>query len=216
MKNTCYFCGEPATSEEHVPPRAIFPKPKDSPDGKDYRRNLLKVPSCDEHNSAKSKDDEYLLYVLALCLPSNEVGQNQFLTKVQRAAQRKPALLQSLMLEFENVQIHDTENDTWEKSIAIRPNEERLVNQFTHISKAIYYVETGERWPGTVSVLIEFLLSLTNVDRNARLEEVVRLTTEFLAKASHEGDNKEVFSYQFVENNGRAMLRLHFYGNSRV
>jgi len=212
----CYYCDEPATSDEHVPPKALFPKPKDSPGGKEYRRNLLTVPSCDVHNTAKSKDDEYLLYVLALCWPSNEVGQNQFLTKVQRAAKRKPALLNALTLEYQHVRIHDTEKDTWEQSIAIRPDEKRLLDQFTHISKAIYFLETGQHWPGSVSVLIEFLLSLDDVERNARLEGVVRVTEEYLVNVSHKGDNKEVFSYQFVENDGRAMLRLHFYGDNKV
>ena len=53
----CYYCGEPAMSEEHVPPKCLFPEQKDT--GKDYRKNLITVPSCDKHNAGKSCDDEF-------------------------------------------------------------------------------------------------------------------------------------------------------------
>lgn len=60
----CYMCVSPATSREHVPPLCLFPESKDV-GGKDYRRNLITVPSCDEHNSKKESDDEFLMVSLA-------------------------------------------------------------------------------------------------------------------------------------------------------
>lgn len=35
---TCYMCDAPATSEEHVPPKCLFPERKDLPQGMDLRR----------------------------------------------------------------------------------------------------------------------------------------------------------------------------------
>lgn len=99
MNNICYHCGQIATSDEHCPPKTLFPKLKDSPDGQDYRKNLLTVRSCDTHNTEKSKEDEYLLYVLVMCLPSNEVAKNQYLTKVKRAIDRRPKLLERLLFK---------------------------------------------------------------------------------------------------------------------
>lgn len=216
MTGICYYCGKAASSDEHVPPKAIFPKPKDSPDGRDYRKDLITVRSCAEHNSAKSRDDEYLLYVLAMCLPSNELAKHQFLTKVQRAIQRKPALLQALLIEIREVTLHDTVNNTWHRSIAIQPDEKRLINLFTHIAKAIYLIEKSEIWLGKVSVLIEFILSMTDIEQNERQAEVARTANGMLAHVPHKGANPEVFSYQFVEVDGLAMVRLHFYGNSKA
>ena len=60
---TCYMCDASATGREHVPPRCLFPEAKDIP-GKDFRKKLITVPSCDAHNFAKSKDDEYLMTIL--------------------------------------------------------------------------------------------------------------------------------------------------------
>lgn len=54
-KKKCYFCGKTSTSNEHVPPRNLFPK------GQKYRYNLITVPSCDEHNSDKSDLDNRML-----------------------------------------------------------------------------------------------------------------------------------------------------------
>jgi hypothetical protein len=53
-KPTCYMCDRDASSREHVPPAAFFPEQKESPDGKDYRRNLITVPSCSKHNYEKT------------------------------------------------------------------------------------------------------------------------------------------------------------------
>jgi len=73
MAETCYMCSGKATGKEHAPPRCVFPEKKDSSPGVDYRRNLIRVPSCDAHNTAKSQDDEYLAFVLATHFANNAV-----------------------------------------------------------------------------------------------------------------------------------------------
>lgn len=73
----CYFCGNPDVSDEHVPPQCFFP---------DDRRNaLISVRSCDEHNSNKSKDDEYFRGVF---LSSNLVDGNPDVVSQRQAHQR--------------------------------------------------------------------------------------------------------------------------------
>jgi len=91
IMSTCYMCNQEATSVEHAPPICVFPAKKDLPSQKDYRKNLITVPSCATHNAATSNDDEYLLYVLSSSITSSDVGLNQFLTKVKRSAERRRA-----------------------------------------------------------------------------------------------------------------------------
>jgi len=55
----CYYCGAPATSKEHVPPRGFFPKGSD----------LITVPSCEIHNNDKSHIDETMRVFLMGCSP---------------------------------------------------------------------------------------------------------------------------------------------------
>lgn len=73
---SCYFCNLPGTTDEHVPPRAIFPAQKDFP-GENHRLDLITVPSCTEHNSGKSDDDEFLLVSLAGIIGNNSIGYRQ-------------------------------------------------------------------------------------------------------------------------------------------
>ena len=216
MNDYCYYCGQPATSNEHVPPKTIFPKPKDSPDGRDYRQNLLTVRSCDIHNTEKSKEDEYLLYVLAMSLPANDVARSQFLTKVRRAIERRPRLIERLLLKTEEVIVHDTVSNEWHKTLAIQPEKHRLVAIFTCIAKALYFYEKRCVWPGNVSVLIEFMLSFHDLSQNERQRLLEQQLNSALSNVPHKGENPDVFSYQFVEADGKSFVRLYFYGNSRV
>ena len=45
----CYACEEKPTGVEHAPPRLFFPE------GGEYRKDLITVPSCDLHNAEKSR-----------------------------------------------------------------------------------------------------------------------------------------------------------------
>ena len=53
--NNCVYCGEIATTKDHVPPKNLFQKP---------RPKLIKVPSCSSCNNYPSKDDEYFRNIL--------------------------------------------------------------------------------------------------------------------------------------------------------
>ncbi|MDC5072991.1 hypothetical protein NRA08_18095, partial [Acinetobacter baumannii] len=73
LTNTCYMCDAEATTVEHVPPKCIFPESKDLSSADkllDFRKQLITVPSCDDHNGKKSKDDEYLFCMLAISILS--------------------------------------------------------------------------------------------------------------------------------------------------
>lgn len=216
MNDRCYYCGCEATTKEHVPPRAIFPKQKDLPGGRDYRKELIKVPSCEKHNTEKSRDDEYLLYVLVMNLPSNYLAKSQFLTKVRRAIERRPKLLERLLLKTQEVVVHDTVNDAWYKTMAIQPEERRLVGIFTCIAKALYFHEKTCLWPGNVSVLSEFMLSFKDIEQNERQSLMVQQLNTVLSDVPFKGENPDIFSYQFVEVEGKCFVRLHFYGGTRV
>lgn len=216
MNDRCYYCGCEATTAEHAPPRAIFPKLKDSPYSRDYRKGLITVPSCETHNTEKSQEDEYLLYVLAMSLPSNELAKSQFLTKIRRAIERRPKLLERLLLKTQEVVVHDTVNDAWYKTIAIQPDERRLVGIFTCIAKALYFHEKTYPWLGQVSVLCEFMLSFMDIEQNERQRLMEQQLNAALNDVPFKGENPDVFSYQFVEVEGKNFIRLHFYGSTRV
>src|SRR4051812_45143873 len=54
----CVYCGQLATTGDHIPPASLFASPRPN--------NLIKVPSCKACNDGASKDDEYFRVQLAL------------------------------------------------------------------------------------------------------------------------------------------------------
>ncbi len=56
MNRSCYWCGEAATSADHVPAKCFYPK--------GMRGNLIKVPSCTKHNTELSTVDERFRYYI--------------------------------------------------------------------------------------------------------------------------------------------------------
>jgi hypothetical protein len=216
MCKTCYYCGKPATSTEHVPPKALFPEQKDSPEGVDYRKNLFTVPSCDEHNSVKSHDDEYIMYILAMSLPSNAIGRLLYKTKVTRAIKRNSAIIRMLLKDKRPVILRDTQTNTWLESIALKVDYNRLKNAFAHIAKAIYYMELNRIHIGDIKVHSEFLLSLENVEANKIQSQLSASLDVILAQHLKHGDNPDVFFYQVAQAGTDYVVRMTFFGDTKV
>ena len=55
---TCAYCGNLATTRDHVPPQNLFPQP--------WTNDLITVPACKRCNNYPSRDDEYFIWVLTL------------------------------------------------------------------------------------------------------------------------------------------------------
>ena len=134
--STCYMCDATATSKEHVPPKCLFPEEKDLAVGISLRKNLLKVPSCDSHNSQKSHDDEYFLYILSTSFQINEIGMNHYLTKVRRAAKRNPSILGKIASTAKPVRYIDPNSNKYVSSITHRLEPDRFNTIIDSINKS--------------------------------------------------------------------------------
>lgn len=85
-KNSCYRCGEPATSNEHFPPKSFFPK--------GGNLQLKTVRSCIIHNNDKSKDDQYILAHICLQAASGDnLPKKVFARSILPALKRSPGFL---------------------------------------------------------------------------------------------------------------------------
>jgi len=217
----CYMCEEEGTTVEHVPPKCVFPEKKDLPEGWDLRSQLITVPACDEHNTKKSKDDEYILYVLVMNLPANEVGGNHFQTKLMRSIERNPDLIKQFLSTHQRVAIQDTETGEWQNTIAIEIDRHRFDGAIDMMSRALHYEHFSEKWLGKVSIQPDFLLSLdpeTARDTNEPIEQLAEAADQIFESQPYFGENKEVFKYQVINGNDKCekIMRLSFYGNCKV
>jgi hypothetical protein len=214
------MCGLPSTSVEHVPPRCLFPERKDLPDGVDLRKQLITVPSCDEHNLNTSKDDEYLLYVLLMNLANNKYAERHFNTKIIRAIQRNPSVM-ALISKY-NIPVITENIETGERndSLAFKVDVTRVNSSINKIGRAIHFHKFGEKWHGDISVHSNFLLSLENDNSpitNSYIENLDASACQLFLNQEHYGCNPQIFSYQVIsiDHSIPYIMQLHFYEGAR-
>lgn len=216
------MCNKDSTGVEHVPPLCLFPAQKDLPDGVDLRKELITVPACDEHNTAKSKDDEYLLNILVINLPANKVAKNHFLTKIMRAVQRNPGLMKQIMGDARPILAVNEESDETYRTLAVNIDEARLGAALNHIARALYFYHFGKQWLGEVKTQPDFLLVSLDPGNARKLnkpgQKMADAANQIFAEAKYFGKNPDVFKYQVVDGGEHAskLMRLHFYVGCRV
>ena len=186
-----YMCELPASSREHAPPRCIFPEPKDLEDGSNLRKNLITVPSCDQHNPRFSKDDEYFLVMTTLNIDGNELKTRHFATKVIRALRRSPAFADNTLgekLPFTLVNGRPAMGFSIE-----RRRIERVVEK---TARAIHYHSTNGR--KLFAPLQIHLPNLRHADGKSAegMEQLLLLAEELTKGEPWLGDNPEVFRYR--------------------
>lgn len=218
MAKKCYMCDDDAMSVEHVPPKCIFPEKKDLQDDTDLRKNLITVPSCDLHNSKKSKDDEYLFYCLAISILSNEYAINQFVTKIRRAIERNPNLIRQFLSQSTSVIVEDNNGFKF-PSMGVFIDRNRLDEMLKHIGYALYYSITSSKWENNIFVHPEFLMHLqeeNRIDLNEQLSSFSAQLDEYYSQLEYYGENQEVFKYQYIRYEDDFTIRVYFYGDSKA
>ena len=216
LKNQhCYICGSQATSREHVPPLCLFPEQKDIGTNK-FRTNLITVPSCDLHNTKKSKDDEFLMAALAGYAGNNFLGFLQTQTKVMRAMERRENFMDIFLKDPVPTIIKNTSG----KSIPIlrgTPDFFRLTRCFENIAHGLYYHHFKTPFDGRIFCIIDFVTYLNEMAERWKL--VYRKVFDLEANEFKiEGNSPQIFKYLITEPNedGAFGMRLIFYEGAMV
>lgn len=218
---TCYMCSAAKTSFEHVPPRGLFPKSKDLPPGVHLRKQLITVPSCDVHNTEKSSDDEYLMYVLLFGIQNNATASEQVKTKIMRALSDNPGVAKLMAQHQLPVRVEDMTTGRLKDTIALRIDSSRIHQAFDHIGRALHFHHFDAQWSGSIQVIPLFLLALESSQPeifNANLESVGKAVEEWLSSEPEHGANPEVFTYKVLRPGPQipVVMLLTFYGGSKV
>jgi len=209
-EDKCYKCDSNATGREHIPPLCIFPEMKDV--GEDYRKNLITVPSCDEHNLKKSKDDEFLMTFITGYIRNNFVGYTQTKTKLKRALERKyTGFINSILKDARELNLK-TSNGTVFPVIAGTPDLDRLKKCIEQIACGLYFYEFGKQFKGEIRIVYDFL--------PYEDEYINKLKAYFHDGCKKEadrfpikGDNPKTFTFQIVppDECGIIGLKLSFF-----
>ncbi|HHR6446509.1 hypothetical protein [Morganella psychrotolerans] len=215
----CYMCEEDGVTSEHVPPKCIFPEIKDSLDGKNLKLQLITVPSCHEHNTAKSNNDVYFQFVITVSILSNQYADHQLKTKLKRAIERSPHLYNSFVENNIVTRIEEI-NGLDFNTIAFQVDTDRLLNSIEHISYGLYYLEFNETYTGEMDIGIEGILNFDHLDLMERTQKLIDNFECLLAEQPWKGQNPDIFLYKIEKNNiadeNKTYLLLKFYENLRV
>ena len=199
-----------------MPPKCLFPESKDLPSGIDYRKDPITVSSCPAHNTKRSKDDEYLLYVLPASIGSSDTGLNHFLSKVQRAIALKPSLACSLQKKAKDVFIRDTQTNEWSIETAV-PFDTKRVNKVLEMNaRALYFHHHGSSYLGKITLYNNFLLSIENPKVNDDNEKRFDIFNQLLSENDLVGNHPNVFTYRFAREGIHELLEMTFYGENKV
>lgn len=214
----CYYCSAPATTREHVPPKCLFPK-KGSEEEPDFRSNLATVPSCDDHNHAKTHDDEYLRNILVMSATSNEIAGSHFTKTTMKAAQSYPKLLKNITSENQPVFIQKSADEELFETIALAIDRQRIEAALKMIGYGLYFLEFGTSFLGSITALPLFLgdLSEEGQELNAATNRIRQVCDATFEQSPKKGASLDIFFYQtFFEANGSGIMHLCFYGGTRV
>jgi hypothetical protein len=208
------MCDRNAISSEHVPPKNLFPQLKDI--GEDYRKYLITVPSCEIHNGAKSKDDEFLMVSLAGIFGNNSIGYLHKFTKVNRAIKRTSNRLLDKAYKKRKHYYLKTDNAFLE-IIWGTPDHTRLLNSFEHIAYGLHYHHLKKPFKGKIKIILGYLHSKDESNNN--FVQFIRHQAKIdLINIPKYGENKDVFYYQFSEPDsyGTYLVHMRFYGGIDV
>lgn len=184
------MCDAPATSREHAPPSSFFPHADVF--GKDVRRNLITVPSCDAHNSNKSKDDEFLRAAILLqAAQSSPAARHQFFAKLLRASARKPDAYRAFF----------TDRGTLDagKLHAMQLDRDRFDECIDRLARALFFDAFKQRWTLPIGVVSPNFYSAIAADQavpHAPTLEIVAVSQAYLGASPNRGANPEVFEYR--------------------
>jgi hypothetical protein len=213
----CYTCMSAATSREHVPPKNLSPEARDF-SGRDFRQQLITVPSCDTHNLAKSKDDEFLMVCLAGLVGNNSIGYRHNIGKVDRAVRRSAGrLLHKIFVKPQHLYRLELENNKFIDVLWGSPDVLRLRRCFEHLVRGLLFHDFGQMFQGQVHIHLAFL-HLEAGNAKTMNEFLIRRLEIDVIDQPQLGANLEVFYYQRSEPDqfGLFAYRLRFYGRVEV
>jgi hypothetical protein len=192
------MCDALATSAEHVPPKCLFPKRER------YRRHLITVPSCDAHNSGKSKSDELLRWILASAISTNDLARRIFKTGSLRSFERRPHIMQTFMPNLRELRIGTMETGGYTVDLT------RFSEGIASVVRGLHFNQYRRKLRADMDVV---WAALRSKDFSIAPYESAVSRAEGSLQESYQGVTPEVFQYSFSVSptGGRHLCRLKFY-----
>lgn len=208
---SCYACDERKVSREHVPPLCFFPDVKDGLGNSLYRKNLMRVPSCDLHNTEKSNDDLYAAFHLAGTICGNhcaELVRNSVIARrLEKDRRERGGSLTKRLLS----QIRGTVGENLFGVV----DAQRMIRFLELCARGVYFYEKLKP--------LKLPLRVANVDYDLQDDPEKSQALAIQRSSFHEemsgceyrGSNPDVFTYRICEKPEKdvTMIELTFFGD---
>jgi len=194
----CVHCGKiRPLCNDHVPPENLFTKPLPS--------NMITVPSCNECNKNRSKDDEYFRLILTMREDISEHEEvKKVFTKVERSFERPfYSGLKYSFLQTVNLAELITKSGIYLGKVPLySPEPERINKVLICIINGLFYKSKGRRIPDQYLKIwwqIDKLSEFKNKDIGIQIINKLRSIPQieignniFTYRLAHEKDDENV------------------------
>ena len=211
-KPECVYCGsKKQTTDDHVPPKNLFPKPRPS--------NLITVPCCRRCNNMASKDDEYFRSMLAMRIDAGEHPEVQKVLPIVFRSLRRPQASGFTRKLIQNVTPIDVQTPAGiivGRVGGYAVENERLERVVARTVRGIYWHSYGVRLPGNYEAnCYEQSHLLDSCDQDV-LQEFAENFTPMFGKPPDAVIGNRVFEYWHrcdVNDKYKSAWILRFYGS---
>lgn len=147
----CVYCmTNPGVTDDHVPPKQFFPRPRPS--------DLLTVPACLHCNQASGKDEEYFLATLMFSQSGiTEVGKKLWSEKLRRMYEKNIGLKHKIASNIRYGNVSTPAGIYLGRAMTIGYDERRLDAVAKKIVRGLYFHERGVPLNATTQLASLFL-----------------------------------------------------------
>jgi hypothetical protein len=214
----CYMCNSVSTTDDHVPPKCIFPERKDSGD-LDYRINLITIPSCEAHNNRVSGDDQAFFTVVSIHLQNNLSIQEIQKQKILRTFRRDRKLWKRFIGHNRNYLVKTPEGLAV-LTILDTEIQDGFFRSCDKIARGLFYHRHKFQWRDEVLV-VPLNLAGNNPTNSYRLQrDLAKRLSNVCSSADlkKRGQNPEVFYFQELMGvpSVYTSMRLVFYEGAEI
>ncbi|HLC41441.1 MAG TPA: hypothetical protein VJO34_07405 [Methylomirabilota bacterium] len=188
---SCTYCDQPGDTDDHVPPKLLFAKP---------RPRLITVPACKACNQGASLDDEYLRLVLVL---EDQAARHSEAQRVREAVMRsiekptKLAFRKALFSRIRYLQRRSPAGLYLGTVPGYRVDHNRLTRVIERTTRGLFLHHVGRRLPleCTVKTFTSMGLATSDPATIAIVRSVVRDTA---VNPLLEVGRDQAFCYRFA------------------
>jgi hypothetical protein len=195
---TCVICGlQPATTDDHVPPKGIFPKPRPS--------DLITVRTCLKCNKSTSDLDEIFKVFIGIAGGHSPEGEKMFKEQTSRTLQHNRRLKREIASTLRDVRVKTPEGVILGKRPAVLLNSKAHDQIIDKTIRGLHFHHTGVILGNAADIKVNWHYGLTKdmFDMSARWPTGVVGGGQFIYKfvAQQEEPLASLWIFQFF---GRA------------